>query len=157
MGSFWEGLSCRWRTPYLLLGQAARRTLTGSVEEGATLRAQVQNDYSACTRRAVRCSVTRSCLTLCNPKDCGLPGSSSYGIFQARILEWVAISFSKGSSQIVPASLASPALAGGFFTPEPPGSLCRGKFRQPCYPSHHCTGFVTANDPKRNRLGQAQS
>ena len=51
----------------------------------------------------------------------------------------------------------SPASAGRFFTPEPPGSLCRGKFRQPCYPSHHCTGFVTANDPKRNRLGRAQS
>ena len=35
-----------------------------------------------------------SCLTLCNPMDCSLPGSSIHGIFQARVLEWVAISFS---------------------------------------------------------------
>ena len=40
------------------------------------------------------CSVTQSCLTLCDPMDCSLPGSSVHGIFQARILEWVAISFS---------------------------------------------------------------
>ena len=35
-----------------------------------------------------------SCPTLCDPMDCSLPGSSVHGIFQARILEWVAISFS---------------------------------------------------------------
>ena len=35
------------------------------------------------------------CLTLCNPMDCGPPGSSVHGILQARILGWVAISFSK--------------------------------------------------------------
>ena len=39
------------------------------------------------------------CSTLCNPMDPTLPGSSIYGIFQARILEWVVISFSRGSSQ----------------------------------------------------------
>ena len=38
-------------------------------------------------------------LTLCDPMDCSLPGSSNHGIFQARVLEWVAISFSRGSSQ----------------------------------------------------------
>ena len=38
------------------------------------------------------------CLALCDPMDCGLPGSSIHGIFQARILEWVAIPFSRGSS-----------------------------------------------------------
>ena len=38
------------------------------------------------------------CLTLCDPMNCSLPVSSVYGISQARILEWVAISFSKGSS-----------------------------------------------------------
>ena len=42
--------------------------------------------------------VTQSCLTLCDPMDCSLPGSSVHGIFQARVLEWVAISFSRGSS-----------------------------------------------------------
>ena len=43
--------------------------------------------------------VAQSCLTLCDPMDCSLPGSSIHGIFQARILQWVAISFSGGSSQ----------------------------------------------------------
>ena len=42
--------------------------------------------------------VAQSCLTLCNPMGCSLPGSSVHGIFQARILEWVAISFSRRSS-----------------------------------------------------------
>ena len=45
------------------------------------------------------CLVAKLCLTLCNPKDCSLPGFSVHGISQARILEWVAISFSRGSSQ----------------------------------------------------------
>ena len=40
------------------------------------------------------CEVTQLCLTLCDPMDCSLPGSSVRGIFQARVLEWVAISFS---------------------------------------------------------------
>ena len=41
----------------------------------------------------------QSCLTLCDPMDCSLPGSSIHGILQARILEWVAISFSRRSSR----------------------------------------------------------
>ena len=45
------------------------------------------------------CLVTQSCPVLCNPMDCSLPGSSVLGILQARILEWVAIPFSRGSSQ----------------------------------------------------------
>ena len=44
------------------------------------------------------CEVAQSCPTLCHPMDCSLPGSSVHGIFQARILEWVAISFSRRSS-----------------------------------------------------------
>ena len=43
--------------------------------------------------------VAQSCLTLCKPMDCSLPGSSLHGILQARVLEWVAISFSRGSSR----------------------------------------------------------
>ena len=53
-----------------------------------------------------------------------LPGSPLQGISQARTLEWVAISFSRGlaDSGIEPASPTSPALTGRFFTTEPPGS-----------------------------------
>ena len=43
--------------------------------------------------------VVQLCPTLCNPVGCSLPGSSIHGILQARILEWVSISFSRGSSQ----------------------------------------------------------
>ena len=43
--------------------------------------------------------VAQSCPTLCDPMDCSLPGSSIHGIFQARILKWIAISFSRRSSQ----------------------------------------------------------
>ena len=45
---------------------------------------------------AVLCLVAQSCPALCNPMDCSLPGSSAHGIFQARILEWAAISSSRG-------------------------------------------------------------
>ena len=60
---------------------------------------------------------------LCDPRDCSPPGSSVYGILQARILEWVAVS-SRGSSRgIELKSSVSCALAGGFFSIEPPGKL----------------------------------
>ena len=49
-------------------------------------------------RIMIVCLVSQSCPTLCDPLDCSLPGSSVHGIFQARILRWVAISPSRGSS-----------------------------------------------------------
>ena len=57
-------------------------------------------------------------LTLCDPVDCSLPGSSVHGVLQARILEWVAILSTRDlpDSRIEPASLMSSALAGMFFT-----------------------------------------
>ena len=50
------------------------------------------------TAHICTCSVAQSCPFLCNPMNCSLSGSSVHGIFQARILEWVAISTSRGSS-----------------------------------------------------------
>ena len=49
-------------------------------------------DVLACHKES-ESEVAQSCLTLCDPMDCSLPRSSTHGIFQARILEWVAISF----------------------------------------------------------------
>ena len=66
------------------------------------------------------CLAAQSCPTLCDPLDYSPPGSSSHGISQARILEWVAIPFSRGSSQPRDRICIS-FLAGGFFTTEPPG------------------------------------
>ena len=65
------------------------------------------------------CSVSQPYPTLCNPMDYSLPGSSVHAIFQARILEWVGISSSRGSPWPRKISwdafLASLAWAGGFF------------------------------------------
>ena len=98
--------------------------------------------YSGLTPSFVRCDVyvcvcvhAQSCLTHCYCMDCSPPGLSVHGKFQVRILEWVATSYSRGSSQprdrtLVSWSLVSPTLAGGFFTTEPAGkslwdiSLC---------------------------------
>ena len=51
------------------------------------------------TNLCVKCEVAQSCLTLCDSMDCSLSGSSVHGIFQVRVLEWIAISFSRGSSR----------------------------------------------------------
>ena len=59
--------------------------------------------------------VAQSCLTLCDSMDCSPPGSSVHGILQARILVWVAISFSRGSSQTRDWTQVS-HIAGRFFT-----------------------------------------
>ena len=57
---------------------------------------------------------------LCDPMDCSPAGSSVHGISQARILEWIAISFSRGSSRPRDQAHVS-CIAGGFLTAEPPG------------------------------------
>ena len=59
--------------------------------------------------------VTQSCLTLCDPMDYSPPGSSVHGIFQARILERVAIPFSRGSAQPKDQTPFS-CITGRFFT-----------------------------------------
>ena len=69
-----------------------------------------------CKCRA-RANSLQSCQTLCGPVDCSSTVSSVHGTLQARMLEWVAIHSSRGSSWpwIEPASLAPPALAGRLF------------------------------------------
>ena len=75
------------------------------------------------------CGINSVCLlslTLCNPMNCSPPGSSAHGILQAKILEWVAISSSRGSSQCRDQTHVSgvSCTAGRFFTIEPPGKPC---------------------------------
>ena len=67
------------------------------------------------------CSVTQSC-PLCNPTDCSLGGSSVGGVFQARILEWAAVSFPRGSSR-PGTKFMSLALAAAFVTTAPSGAI----------------------------------
>ena len=59
-----------------------------------------------------------SYVQLCNPMDCRLPGSSTYGTFQARILQWIAIFSSRGSCWLKGRTCVS-CIADGFFTTEP--------------------------------------
>ena len=63
--------------------------MKGNVRQWLLILRQVEVKWS---------EVAQSCLTFCDPMDCSLPGSSVHGIFQARVLEWVAISFSRISS-----------------------------------------------------------
>ena len=78
----------------------------------------VRQQGTAFMTQCARMLPLQLCPALCNPKDCSPPGSSVHGIPQARLLEWVAIPLSRGSSQPRDrtTSLMSPALAEGFFT-----------------------------------------
>ena len=51
------------------------------------------------TQQHMHAKSLQSCLTLCNPMDCSPPGFSVHGVLQARIPEWVAMPFSRGSSE----------------------------------------------------------
>ena len=84
--------------------------------------------------------------------DCSLPGSSVYGIFQARILEQVAISYFSDlpDSGIVPVSLVSPALGSRFFTTAPPKKTY-SKDRSTSVSDSVSRGFVlVVKDPPAN-------
>ena len=59
---------------------------------------EISSDKTACMKES-ESEVAQSCPTLREPMDCSLPHSSVHGIFQARVLDWVAIAFSRGSSQ----------------------------------------------------------
>ena len=78
-----------------------------------------RNSYT-CTCACMHAKSLQSCLTLGDPMNCSLPGSFVHGISQARTLEWVAISFSRGSSQPRDQIWVS-CIVGSFFTTEPPG------------------------------------
>ena len=75
----------------------------------------------------VKVKVTQVCLTLCYPMDCSMPGSSANGILYARILEWVAIPFSRGSSHSG-IKQRSPALQVNSLPSELPGKPRSIKF-----------------------------
>ena len=79
--------------------------MTGFIRLQNTVAGDCSNEIKRCLlfgRKAVTnlvvVLVTQSCLTLCDPMDCSLPGSFVSEISQARILEWVAISSCRGSS-----------------------------------------------------------
>ena len=96
------------------------RSLCSDQSERCSTALQLEADGPAASTVGVQihaCIRARSlqlCLSLCKPIGCIPPGSSVHGILQVRILEWVAVPSSRGSSQL--RDLKSPALVGGFFT-----------------------------------------
>ena len=120
-----------WRAPLGgLLGPSLREALGCGVCVCVCVCVHAQMCYILRTRdfhldpfHAPCVLVAQSCLTLGDPKDCNPPGSSVHGILQARMLEWAAIPFTRGSSQH---SDQTPP-AGGFFTAAPPGKLLLGR------------------------------
>ena len=76
-----------------------------------------------CMKVRSESEVAQLCATLSDPMDCNLPGSSVHGTFQVRIPEWVAISFSRGSSQPRDGTHFS-CIAGRFFTTAKSLQLC---------------------------------
>ena len=86
----------------------------------------------------VLCSVAQSCPALCGPMDCSPPGSSVHGVSQARILEWVAVSYSRGSSRPRDWTRVScvPCVGGWILDHE--CYLVRYCLRKECWPLKHC-------------------
>ena len=69
----------------------------------------------------VKSEIAQSCPTLCDPMDCSLPGFSIHGIFQARVPEWVTVSFSRGDLPDPGIEPGSPTLQADALSSEPPG------------------------------------
>ena len=94
--------------------------------------------------------VIQLCLTLLDPVDCSLPGSSVPGIFQARVLEWVAIAFSN-----FPAAVVTPESTTGTPHPDPtlpnprrtPPGFTPPLVRSPCAPPTHVLPGSPAPSP----------
>ena len=100
----------------------------------------------------MKVSVAQSCLTLCNPMDCSLPGSSVRGILQARILEWDP--FSRGSSRPRIRTWVS-RIAGRFFPVPVTGKLCRSE-RHPKIPGLLPSQSNENHGNKKKRLRKFQ-
>ena len=77
----------------------------------------------------MKSEVTQSCPTLSDPMDCSLPGSFVHGIFQARVLEWVAIAFSSASVAAAAALLQSCPTLSDPMDCSLPGSSVHGIFQ----------------------------
>ena len=84
------------------------------------------NDPSLLLIMKVKVKVAQLCLTLCDPMDCGLPGSSVHGILQAGILHWVVIPFSRSSQPRD--QTRSPTLQADSLTSELPGKPAATKY-----------------------------
>ena len=105
-----SSLSTKVPLPFLFLAYLTVPVLWGPwIRKCLSVHIRTYNEFNMCEEYTVLIHINwhscvclqslQSCLTLCDPMACGPPGSSVHGILQARILEWVAISSSRGSSR----------------------------------------------------------
>ena len=109
------------------------RSDSGCILTGEPVRFNNASDVNVRERACIGLlCCAQSCLTLRNPMDCSAPGSSVHGILQARILEWVAMPFSRGSSdpRIEPVSLETPALQADSLPTELSGKFVRATVKK---------------------------
>ena len=119
MGTLWS--TVLWTEPWPPGGRSLRNS-PSNVDPGSSWAWEDQGipDSPLWIMKESESDVTQSCPTFCNPLDYSSPCSSVHGIFQARVLEWVAISFSRGASR--PRDRPrSPALQADTLPSEPPG------------------------------------
>ena len=122
-----------------------------SVERGREQKGkstEKQRKYNVCARA---CSVLSPVRLFFDPLGCNPPASFVHGIFQARVLEWVVpfpVPGELPDPDIKPASLASPAMAGGFFTTVPPGKP-EGTIFEPN--ARRVLGKGSWNDPQQEK------
>ena len=107
LGLMWLALqSCLTLSPYFkqhsrrsdLIFQPGQLSPPGPLNCGGWRR-PLPDLWAKKEKKGKESEVAQLCLTLCDPMNCSLPVSSIHGVFQARVLEWIAISFSRGSSQ----------------------------------------------------------
>ena len=122
-----NGNPLQWSCQENPMDRAARQAVVHGVAKESDATEQLNNNKIYSPSHSMLCC-TQSLQphpTLCSPMDRSPPGSSVHGVLQARILEWVAMLSSRGSSQPrdrIHISCVS-CFAGRFFTTEPPGQL----------------------------------
>ena len=106
-------------SPFCLLQATCYSLLQRSLSVPAHLATDEEGSF-ICEGKGSELKVAQSCLTLCDPTDCSMPGSSVHGLLQSRILEWVAVPFSRQSSQPRDRTQVS-HIEGESVLSEPPG------------------------------------
>ena len=100
---------------FIILTEQAYLKFPWTLQKHFTIKVSNPSFLYGCVCVCVCVLVAQSCLTFCNPMDCSSPGSSVHGILQARILQWDATPFSRGSSWVRDWIQVS-CIAGRFFT-----------------------------------------
>ena len=122
-----------WRLPSYVAERESSSVSSSSKGTGPIMGAPPSRFHLNLKKRKKENEVAQSCPTLCDPMDCSLPGSPVHGIFQARIPEWVAISFSRGSSRLRDGTWVSRIVGRCFYRLSHQGESSKSN----CFPKYH--------------------